>query len=96
VAKGSRVEPGPFWALETPAGQGVIVKRDDSAWVVICDGGEPVRHRLLDVALIEAVRSDVEVHWFGINPGRWASTTADDIASPWRNKNDAREGAKKA
>jgi hypothetical protein len=73
----------------------VIVKREDSAWVVICDGGEPVRHRLLDVALIEAVRSDVEVHWFGINPARWARKIADDIASPWRNKNDERDRVEK-
>jgi organic radical activating enzyme len=74
----------------------VIVKRENSGWVVICEGGEPVRHRLLDVALIEAVRRDVEVHWSGSNPARWASRTADDIASPWRNKNDERGDAAKA
>ena len=90
------MEPRPFWALETPAGQGVIVKRENSGWVVICEGGEPVRHHLLDVALIEAVRRDVEVHWFGINPARWASRTADDIASPWGTKDDERDGAEKA
>jgi hypothetical protein len=91
VAKESRVEFTPFWAVETPAGQRVIVKREDSAWVVICDRGEPVRHRVLDVALIEAVRHEVEAHWFG-SPGRWASMTADDIASPWRNEHDESEG----
>jgi hypothetical protein len=43
----------PFWALETPAGQGLIVTREDNTWVVSCERGEPVRRHVLDVALIE-------------------------------------------
>lgn len=72
------------WEGYTPAGQRVIVGRRDHVWVVTCDDGEPVGHRLLDLALIEAVRNDGQAHWYGIEPGRWAGVIADVILSRWQ------------
>jgi hypothetical protein len=72
-----------LWEGNTPAGQRVIVRREDNVWVVTCEDAEPTRHHLLDVALIEAVRSDVQAHWYGIEAGAWTRVVADVILSRW-------------
>jgi hypothetical protein len=69
------------WAGLTAAGQRSVVERERDDWVVHCDDSKVVRHRLLDVALIEAIRSDVEAHWLGIDPGRYARIVANSILS---------------
>jgi hypothetical protein len=71
------------WTGSTPAGQLVVVEHDHDTWVVTCDDHDPVRHRLLDVALINAVRADVEAHWSGIEPARWTRLIADSIILSW-------------
>ena len=40
---------------------------------------EPVRHRFLDVALTEAIGSDVACNWYGIDRGRWTRVVANSI-----------------
>jgi hypothetical protein len=72
------------WNGYTPAGQRVTVERGEGEWVVTCDSDEGVRHRLLDLALIEAVRSDVQAHWQGVEPGQWTRVIADMIISTWQ------------
>jgi hypothetical protein len=47
----------------------------------ICPDTEPVRHRLLDLALIEAIRSDVACDWHGVDQGRWTRLVADAIVN---------------
>jgi hypothetical protein len=76
---------GRTWKGYTPAGQQLVVERDDEVWVVTCDARAPVRNALLDVALVEALRSDVEAHWQGIDPAAWTRLIADGILSSWRN-----------
>jgi hypothetical protein len=72
-----------FWAGYTPAGQRLVVERDEGAWVVTRDDQAPVRNVLLDVALVEALRSDIEARWTGIDPGTWTRLIADSILSTW-------------
>ena len=69
----------PVWTGLTPAGQRLVVERERDEWVVRCDDSEETRGNLLDVALIEAIRSDVQAHWFGIDPGMYASVVANSI-----------------
>ena len=38
---------------------------------------------LSSLALVVAIGSDVEAHWGGINPGRWARLIADVIIQSW-------------
>jgi hypothetical protein len=71
------------WSGYTPAGQLLVVERDLDMWVVTRDDHDPVRHHLLDVALISAVRGDVQAHWAGIEPARWMRLIADSIVSTW-------------
>jgi hypothetical protein len=71
----------PVWAGFTPAGQRLVVKRELNEWMVRCDDTEAVRDRLLDVALVEAIAGDVEAHWLGIDPGRYARIVANSILS---------------
>lgn len=89
MAKGRGHEPGAVrgakrWEVYTPAGQRLTVEHDDGIWVATCNGGDPVRHRLIDVALIEAVRSDVKAQWRSVDPGKWTRVMADVIVSSWR------------
>jgi hypothetical protein len=67
----------------TPGGQRVVVERHGDVWTVTCDDRDPVRHRLLDVALIEAIRDDVQAHWGRIEPGHWTRLISDTIVSSW-------------
>jgi hypothetical protein len=67
----------------TPAGQRVVIERDCDVWVVVCDDHDRVRHPHLDVALTEAVGSDVHGHWDGIKPGRWVELVAKFMVESW-------------
>jgi hypothetical protein len=71
----------PVWVGLTPAGQRVVVERERNQWVVRCDDSEAVRDSLLDVALIEAIRGDVDAHWLGIDPSMYARVVANSILS---------------
>lgn len=71
------------WVGYTPDGQKLVVTRDADLWVVTPDAGEPVRHRLLDLALIEAIRTDVRAHSASIDYGEWTRLIADNILSTW-------------
>ena len=71
-------------ACYTPAGQRVVVDRIGDVWTVVCDDQVPVRHGSLDVALIEAIRGNLEdARWDGIKPGRWAQLIADVMRQSW-------------
>jgi hypothetical protein len=71
------------WSGYTPAGHLLVVERDRDMWLVTRDGDKPVGHHLLDVALISAVRGDVQAHWNGIEPARWTRLIADSILLTW-------------
>jgi hypothetical protein len=69
------------WSGVTPAGQRLVVEREPGGWVVRRDDSKVVRNLRLELALIEALRSDVEAHWWGIDPGRYARIVAGSILS---------------
>ena len=71
------------WVGYTPDGQRLVVRREDDLWVVSSDAGEPVRHHLLDLALIEAIRADVRAHSIGVDYGEWTRLIADNILLTW-------------
>jgi hypothetical protein len=71
------------WVGHTPDGQRLVVAHEAELWIVTPDGGEPVRHHLLDLALIEAIRADVRAHSSGIDYGEWTRLIADNILSTW-------------
>jgi hypothetical protein len=71
------------WVGYTPDGQRLVVRREADLWVVISDAGEPVRHHLLDLALIEAIRADVRAHSIGVDYGEWTRLIADNILLTW-------------
>jgi hypothetical protein len=71
------------WVGNTPAGLRLVVRREADLWVVISDAGEPVRHHLLDLALIEAIRADVRAHSIGVDYGEWTRLIADNILLTW-------------
>jgi len=84
---------GHTWKGYTPAGQQLVVEREDEVWVVSCDARAPVQNALLDVALVEALRSDVEAPWRGINPAEWTRLIVDAILSSWP-KTEPDDGAR--
>jgi hypothetical protein len=71
------------WVGHTPNGQRLLVTREAELWIVTSDAGDPVRHHLLDLALIEAIRADVRAHSSGIGYGEWTRLIADTILSTW-------------
>jgi hypothetical protein len=71
------------WVGYTPDGHRLVVRREVDLWIVTSDAGEPVRHHLLDLALIEAIRADVGAHSIGIDYGEWTRLIADNILSTW-------------
>jgi hypothetical protein len=71
------------WVGYTPDGQRLVVKRERDIWLVSSNGAEPVRHRILDLALIAAIRRDVDAHSLGIDYGEWTRLIADSIQSTW-------------
>jgi hypothetical protein len=80
---GGAANPGREWVGYTPDGQRLVVRRDGDLWLVSSDSGEPARHHLLDLALIEAIRADVRAHSTGIDYGEWTRLIADTILSRW-------------
>ena len=76
-------EPGRKWVGYTPDGQRLVVTREADIWIVTADDGESARHQLLDLALIEAIRTDVRAHSFGVDYGEWTRLIADNILSTW-------------
>jgi hypothetical protein len=50
---------------------------------VSSNAAEPVRHRILDLALIGAIRPDVHAHSLNIDYGEWTRLIADSIESTW-------------
>ncbi len=82
--KGTDSKPvGRNWVGYTPHGQRLVVAREADLWVVTSDAGYPVRHHLLDLALIEAIRADVRAHSISIDYGEWTRLIADNILSTW-------------
>jgi len=71
------------WVGYTPDGQRLVVTREAEIWVVTPHAGRPVRQHLLDIAMIEAIRTDVRAHSSGIDYGEWTRLIADNILSTW-------------
>ena len=46
------------WTTLTPDGRRLVVSRESGVWTVVCEGSSEARSELLDVALIQAIRSD--------------------------------------
>jgi hypothetical protein len=69
------------WIMETPDGRRLTVRREQEAWVVRCGEGEETRNRLLDIALIDAIRDNVDLiaHSAEIDYGAWTRAIADRI-----------------
>jgi hypothetical protein len=68
------------WHGYTPDGRELLVRREDDLWVVQCNENE-ARHGILDVALIEAIRTDNElaVHTGQIEYATWVRAQAAQI-----------------
>jgi hypothetical protein len=75
-----------LWTGYTPAGQRVTVRRDGDAWAVSCVDGRALTAPSLRLALIDAVRGDVQAHWYGVDLYRWTAVVADTILSTWQNE----------
>jgi hypothetical protein len=71
------------WVGYAPDGQRLAVGREHGIWLVSSNGAEPVRHRILDLALIAAIRPDVHGHSLDIDYGEWTRLIADSIESTW-------------
>ena len=56
----------------------MVVERELNAWIVSCDDSE-ARHHLLDVAVIQAIDSEVDAHWLNIDRERFARLVANTI-----------------
>jgi hypothetical protein len=71
------------WLIETPDGRRLVVHRDWETWVVRCDEGKQTRSRLLDIALIDAIRGDIDLHAHSgsTDYGAWTRGVADQIES---------------
>lgn len=68
------------WHGYTPDGRELVVRREDDLWVVRLNGNE-VRNRILDVALIEAIRAENElaVHTGHFEYAAWVRAHAAQI-----------------
>jgi hypothetical protein len=69
------------WSTYTPDGRPLRVKRERNTWVAQCGRGRPAQNKLLDVALIEAIRQDPDVIGHGHDPdyAAWTRDQADRI-----------------
>ena len=69
------------WRTYTPDGRQLVVRREPEAWVARCGSGREARSELLDVALIEAIRGDLDVigHSLGLDYAEWTRGQADRI-----------------
>ncbi len=68
------------WHGHTPDGRELVVRREHDSWTVRC-GTNEAQNRILDVALIEAIRADSELvaQAREINYAAWIRTQADRI-----------------
>jgi len=68
------------WHGYTPDGHELVVRRELGSWTVRC-GANNAQNRILDVALIEAIRadSDLVAHAREIDYGAWIRAQADRI-----------------
>jgi hypothetical protein len=71
------------WHSYTPDGREVLVRRLGELWLVRC-GQSEAHSQNLDVALTQAIRTDVEVvgHAQEVGYAAWIRTTADMIDRP--------------
>jgi hypothetical protein len=71
------------WTTFTPDGLRVVVTHQQDGWRVICGEGEGAQHELLDVALIEAIRRQVDFagHSMRVDYAAWTRELADQIQS---------------
>ena len=69
------------WSTYTPDGRPLQVKRERDSWVAQCGRGRPARSKLLDVALIEAIRLDPDLigHTREADYAAWTRHQADRI-----------------
>jgi hypothetical protein len=65
----------------TPDGRRLIVSRAGDVWTVVCGDSDEARSELLDIALIEAIRSqpDVASHSMKIDYATWTRALADRL-----------------
>jgi len=68
------------WHGYTPDGRELLVRRERDSWTVRC-GAREAQNRILDVALIEAIRadSDLAAHKREIDYAVWVRAQADRI-----------------
>ena len=71
------------WTTFTPDGLRLVVIRQQDGWSVVCGEGAGVQHELLDVALIEAIRKEIDFagHSMRIDYAAWTRELADQIQS---------------
>ena len=69
------------WTTFTPDGRRLVVSRQADGWRAICGEGEAVEHELLDVALIEAIRKEIDFagHSTRVDYAAWTRGLADQI-----------------
>jgi hypothetical protein len=67
------------WHGYTPDGRKLVVRREPDSWVVRCGSSES-RNRILDVAMIEAIRSgNVVAHTHHTEYAAWVRAQAAQI-----------------
>lgn len=71
------------WSTYTPDGLRLVVSREDQVWSVVCGEGTRVQHELLDIALIQAMRNEIDFsgHSMRIDYAAWARKLADRLQS---------------
>jgi hypothetical protein len=69
-----------IWHGYTPDGRELVVRREQDLWVVRCGSNES-QNRILDVALIEAIRTDNDLaaHARHIEYATWVRAQAAQI-----------------
>ena len=63
----------------TPDGLRLVVTRQHQGWSVVCGEGTRVQHELLDIALTQAIRNEIDFvgQSMRIDYGTWARKLAD-------------------
>jgi hypothetical protein len=76
------------WTTFTPDGLRLVVTRHKDGWSVLCGESTRVRHELLDVALIQAMRNEADVggHSMRTDYAAWARKLADWFESEDRGR----------
>lgn len=71
------------WTTFTPDGVRLVVTRLEDGWSVVCGDRDGVQHELLDVALIEAIRTDIDFagHSSRVDYAAWTRELADQLES---------------